>query len=253
MFLKFMGVMPGYIYAQDKTGIYVNLFVGSTARIQLAEQKVVLKQVTDYPWQEDVKFTLQPMKPSRFSLHIRIPGWCQAASSPEDLYRPAKGSEDAAASLAVNGELIRNPEISGGYATLRRRWKSGDVVQVKLPMPVQRVQANARVEADKGRVALMRGPLVYCFEATDNGGAVKNLAISPEAKFTPEHKSDLLGGVTVLTGTATAVFKTPLKSVVAVPLKVTATPYYANANRGTCPMQVWMPEAQDACSPVSQE
>ena len=132
-------------------------------------------------------------------------------------------------------------------------WKSGDVVQLTLDMPAQRVQANPRVEADKNRLVLMRGPLVYCFEGADNGGAVKNLSIPADAKFTPEYRSDLLGGVTVIHATATGVFQTPANAVVSVPFAVMATPYYANANRGTCQMQVWLPEAQDGCSPQRQE
>jgi len=120
-------------------------------------------------------------------------------------------------------------------------------------MPEQRVKANARVEAAKGRVALMRGPIVYCFEGADNGGAVQNLVIPPEAKFTPKSQRNLLGGVTILEATAIGVFKTGANQVVSVPFQVTATPYYANSNRGTCQMQVWMAEQQDGANPKNQE
>jgi DUF1680 family protein len=120
-------------------------------------------------------------------------------------------------------------------------------------MPVCRIKANSHVEADKGRVALMRGPLVYCFEGADNGGAVKNLVIPAGAEFMPEYRSSLLGGVTVLEATATGVFHTPADAIFSVPFKVTAIPYYANANRGTCQMQVWMPEDQNGCRPQRQE
>jgi DUF1680 family protein len=253
MFLKLMGAMPGYIYTQDGAGIYVNLFVGSEAQIERAGQKVVLKQVTDYPWQGDVKMTVEPTKASDFDLHIRIPGWCQGPSSLEDLYQPDNRPLDGAVHLKVNGKVVGKPEIVRGYATLHRRWKSGDVVQLTLDMPVQRVKANAHVEAAKERVSLMRGPIVYCFEGTDNGGAVQNLVIPPGTTFSPKHEPNLLGGVTVLTATATGVFKTSANQVVSVPFQVIATPYYANANRGTCQMQVWMPEHQDGSSPQNQE
>jgi len=122
-----------------------------------------------------------------------------------------------------------------------------------LDMPVQRVKANERVEAAKGRVVLMRGPIVYCLEGTDNGGAVQNLIIPPETEFTPSYESNLLGGVTALSATATALFRSAANQVVSTPFQVTATPYYANANRGTCPMQVWMPESQDGAKPQKQE
>jgi DUF1680 family protein len=120
-------------------------------------------------------------------------------------------------------------------------------------MPVHRIKANSHVEADKGRAALMCGPLVYCFEGADNGGAVKNLVIPAGVEFMPEYQSSLLGGVTVLQATATGVFQTPANAIVSVPFNVTAIPYYANANRGTCQMQVWMPEDQNGCSPQRQE
>jgi DUF1680 family protein len=253
MFLKLMGAMPGYIYAQDKSGIYVNLFVGSRAQIQLAGRKVVLNQTTDYPWQGEVKITVAPVAATEFDLHIRIPGWCQGPTSAEDLYQPDNRPLTGAMRLKVNGKVVENPEVVRGYALLHRRWKSGDVVQLTLDMPVQRVKANARVEAAKGRVALMRGPIVYCFEGTDNGGAAQNLVIPPETKFKPRSQRNLLGGVTLLEATAIGVFKTGANQTVSMPFQVTATPYYANANRGTCQMQVWMAEQQDGSKPQNQE
>jgi uncharacterized protein len=104
------------------------------------------------------------------------------------------------------------------------------------------LKANPSVTADQGRIALMRGPIVYCFEGADNGSDSRNLVIPAQTEFTPVYRSDLLGGVMVLTGDATALYQgeaTPL------PTRVMAIPYYANANRGTCPMQVWMPETQE--------
>ena len=253
MFVKLMGALPGYVYAQDDSGIYVNLFLGSKANIRFAGTKVVLTQTTDYPWKGEVKIKVEPAKTSEFDLHIRIPGWSQGASSPEDLYQAEKRPLEGAARLKVNGKAVEKFESVRGYATLHRRWKSGDVVQLTLEMPVQRVKANARVEAAKGRVALMRGPIVYCFEGTDNGGAVQNLVVPPAVKFTPRYQPNLLGGVTILEATAVGMFKTVAKQLVPMPFQVMATPYYANANRGTCQMQVWMPEHQEGSSPQAQE
>ncbi len=253
MFLKLMGAMPGYVYAQDRGGVYVNLFVGSTARIELAGQTVVVKQTTAYPWQGEVKIAVSPAKAREFDLQIRIPRWCQGPPAPDDLYQPANRPLEGAARLEVNGKVVQKPEIIRGYAKLHRKWKTGDVVQVNFDMPVQRVKANAQVEADKSRIALMRGPVVYCFEGTDNGGAVQNLVIPPGTTFTPEYRSNLLGGVTLLHATATGVFRTPANNVVSAPFEITAAPYYAIANRGTCPMQVWMPENQEGSKPQNQE
>jgi DUF1680 family protein len=253
MFLKMMGAMPGYIYAQDKSGIYVNLFVGSRAQIQVVGQTVKIKQATSYPWQGDVRITVEPARASEFDLHVRIPGWCQGPTSADDLYQAANRPQNGAVHLKVNGKSIETPVIVRGYATIHRRWTSGDVVQLTLDMPVQRIQANSNVAADKGRVAIMRGPIVYCFEGSDNGAAVRNLVIPAGTEFTPEYRDNLLGGVTLLEATATGVFQTPLSAVVSVPFKVTAVPFYANANRGTCQMQVWMPEGQNGASPQKQE
>jgi DUF1680 family protein len=253
MFLKLMGAMPGYIYATDKSGIYINLFVGSKARIQLGGHKVQLTQTTDYPWQGKVEVAVEPDKPSEFGLHVRIPGWCEGTASSENLYQLRGMTATSGFRLTVNGKPVEKIETIRGYATLHRRWKRGDVVELNLDMPVLRVTGNDHVEATKGRVALMRGPIVYCFEGADNGQAVQNLVIPPETEFTSEYRSNRLGGVTVLNATATGVFKTAVDKVVAAPFKVTAIPYYANANRGTCQMQVWMAENQDEAKPQKQE
>jgi DUF1680 family protein len=196
---------------------------------------------------------VEPSKAGEFDLHIRVPGWCQRPGSSDDLYQPDHRPQKGAARLKVNGKMVENLEVIRGYVNVRRRWKSGDILQLALDMPVQRLKANVRLEAAKGRVALMRGPVVYCFEGADNGAAVQNLVISPGTDFTPKYERDLLGGVTVLAATATGVFKTPANQLVSVPFPVMATPYYANANRGTCPMQVWMPEQVESCSPQGQE
>ncbi len=253
MFLKLMGAMPGYIYAQDKSGVYVNLFVGSKAQMQVGGRRVEIRQTTDYPWSGEVKFTLQPAKATEFALHIRIPGWCQGASSSEDLYHAESRPLNGAARLKVNGKSVGQIEINHGYATIGRRWRSGDVVELSMDMPVQRVEANPQVAADQGRVAFMRGPLVYCFEGTDNGTAVRNLFIPAGTELTPVHRTGLLGGVTVLQGTAKGTFESALKEVTAEPMTVTALPYYANANRGTCQMQVWLPESQGGTTPQRRE
>jgi DUF1680 family protein len=253
MFLKLMGAMPGFIYAQDKAGIYVNLFIGSRAQVRIGGKEVILSQTTDYPWYGNVKLTVESAKANEFDLHVRIPDWAVSPSSPNTLYQPARSPLPRPPQLKINGKAIENLRLAGGYATLRRRWKSGDVVQLVLDMPVQVLKADGNVEADRGRVALMRGPLVYCFEGTDNGGAVQNLTIPPETKFTTSYQPNLLGGAMVLEATARGVFKSPASKVAFVPFQIKAIPYYANANRGTCQMQVWMPEGQDGTTPQNQE
>jgi DUF1680 family protein len=254
MFLKIMGAMPGYVYAQDDRGIYVNLFVGSRAEVRLpsgpsAELKISLRQTTRYPWQGDVKFEVDPEKRAEFDLNIRIPGWCQGASSPDDLYqvigRPARG----AARLTVNGQTIKDPELVRGYARLHRRWKPGDVVQLAMDMPVRKIKAHPKVEADVGRVALMRGPLVYCLEGADNARGVRNLVVRPESQFSAEFRADLLGGSTVVTGSATAVYREASGELKEEAAELLAVPYFANCNRQPCEMAVWLAESADHAEP----
>jgi DUF1680 family protein len=249
MFLKIMGAIPGYIYAQDDGGIYVNLFVGSRAEVRLPSGAVVLRQTTRYPWQGDVKIVVDPENPAEFDLNVRIPGWCQGASSPDDLYqiigRPVRG----AARLAVNGQTIEAPEMVRGYARLHRRWKPGDVVQLAMDMPVRRVKAHPKVEADVGRVGLMRGPIVYCLEGVDNAEGVRNLVVPPESQFSAEYRADLLGGITVVRGSALALYRNASGGLEQEAAELLAVPYFANCNRRPCEMAVWLAETVEHAQP----
>ena len=233
MFLKITGAMPGYIYAQDQAGIYVNLFVGSRAEVELHGGKVVLHQMTRYPWDGAIKLRVDPERGMAFALNLRLPSWC------------------AEPTLQVNGQPLTIFEKARGYACLQRHWQGGDVVELLLPMPVQRLKANPKVEADIGRVALQRGPLVYCLEAVDNGGHVRNLVIPPEVQLAAQHRADLLGGVTVLHGPALALYRKAWPEQLYLPsdslpgitnVEFTAIPYFANANRQPGEMIVWAAE-----------
>jgi DUF1680 family protein len=252
MFLKMMGAMPGYIYAQDARGIYVNLFVGSDAGVTLPAGKVKLEQTTSYPWQGKVYITVKPQKPCEFDLNLRIPGWCRAASSADDLYRPVGRPADGAVRLKVNGETVDRPEMVRGYARLHRSWKSGDTVELTLAMPVRRVHAHPRVKADAGRVALMRGPIVYCLEGVDNPGRVASLFVPPQAAFPVQLRRDFPGGMMVVVrGEVRQVIRNPEGGVEQKAAEMMAIPYFANCNRKPCEMRVWLPEMADLARPRS--
>jgi hypothetical protein len=141
----------------------------------------------------------------------------------------------------VNGTRLAELRVEKGYAVLQRQWKSGDEVQLDLPMQVEAVLANQRVADDRGRVAFERGPLVYCFEAIDNAGSVQDLVVSADTAFTPERRDDLLSGITVLTAAAQRASRQPDGSVTLAPAQVTAIPYYAWAHRQMGEMAVWLP------------
>ena len=234
MFLKIMGAMPSYIYARDEEGIYVNLFVGSRASVQLGSTKMVVKQATRYPWEDKVRISVDPDKPATFDVYVRIPGWCRTTT------------------LRLNGNPVANTEMVRGYARFHRAWKRGDTIELEMPMPVERVKAHPRVDADVGRITLMRGPIVYCLESADNGEGVRNLAIPPEAKLSAEYRADFLGGVTVVKGVAMtwetlgwgdSLYLPFSRMPRPKPVEFLAVPYFANTNRGPVDMLVWVREA----------
>ncbi|MEK7677025.1 MAG: beta-L-arabinofuranosidase domain-containing protein [Verrucomicrobiota bacterium] len=237
--VRFLPTVGGYAYAYDNQGIYVNQYLASRGTVALKGQKILLTQETRYPWEGAVKLTLDPAETADFTLHLRIPGWLQGAPSPEDLYVSEGQPESGAMTLKVNGQAVRNIEVEKGYARLNRAWKKGDQVELEMPMSIQRIKANPKVKADIGRVALQRGPVVYCLEGVDNENNVRSLALPPEAKLTAEFRSDLLGGVSVIKGTALACSK---GADAPKPFQFAAVPYYAWDNRQPGEMVVWLPE-----------
>jgi DUF1680 family protein len=183
------------VYAKSSDAIWVNLFVGSTT-IPLKSGKVQLTQQTRYPWEGAVQITVSPERKTRFSLLVRIPGWAQNQPAPGTIYRFADAGPEAP-TLLVNGKPVAAAPRNG-YAVIERAWKKGDVVALSLPMPVRRIAAADSVKADQSRVALQRGPLVYCVEHADNGGKVMNLIVPDGVRFTSAYRADLLSGVVTL-------------------------------------------------------
>jgi len=225
----------GFVYAQGKGRLYVNLYAAGEAGIKLDDGGTVkLAQQTDYPWDGRVRLTVTPEKPAEFALCLRIPGWALGRPVPSDLYRFASPKVPPVA-LKVAGRAASPAPQDDGYVHLKRRWRAGDVVEWDLPMPVRRVRAHEKVEADKGKVVLMRGPIVYCLEAVDHAGAdVLKLALPPQAGLAAEHRSGLLGGVTVLRARG--------RDDRQREVDLTAVPYYAWANRDPGAMTVWIDE-----------
>ena len=217
-----MPSIPGYLYAVRAGEIYVNLFAASQAHVDLDGGRIRLEQRTEYPWMGDIEITVRPERPVPFAILVRIPGWARNQPVPSKLYRYQGEAGEVA--LAVNGSPVAvTPQR--GYVRLERTWSPGDTVRLKLPMDVRRVVAHEAVEADRGRVALERGPIVYCVESVDNGGDIGRIPVPRSARFLVEHRADLLGGVTVISGPG-----------------FTAVPYNVWSNRGPGAMAVWLPE-----------
>lgn len=220
-----------YVYGQSGQDIAVHLYVQGSAKLKMAGQDVILRQKTDYPWDGKVSIGLDIARPAAFGLRLRIPGWCRSWK------------------LKVNGKPIAvKPEL--GYIRIERQWTGGDTVELDLSMPVERVHAHPKVQANVGRVALRRGPIVYCLEGIDNAGIpLDNVVLPKDAELTTAFRKDLLGGVIVVTGSAQyadgsawdgALYRASAPKV--RKCKITAIPYYAWCNRGKGEMAVWIRE-----------
>jgi DUF1680 family protein len=231
---RFIPAIPDYLYAVEKDRLYVNLFVDSQARVTLGDgSEVAIEQKTAYPWDGAIAIRLAPDRPRAFEVRVRIPGWAQNRPVPSALYRYAD-APPSAFTLRVNGQPAP-VTLAKGYAAIARTWSPGDLITLDLPMPVRRVLADERVADDRNKVALERGPLVYCAEGVDNGGRALDLVVPDGARLTVEDRPDLLGGIRVLRGTVAGRDGRPRP--------LTAIPYYAWANRGPAEMTVWFPRS----------
>ncbi len=232
---KLPGFVSGigrWIYARDADGLYVNLYIGSTVNTEFNGKKVTVTQQTGYPWEENTLFTIHPESPQRFTIYLRIPGWARTSGPfPSDLYRFAD-NKHIDWKVSVNDKEITVSDLKDGYFQITRKWKPGDKVELILPMPVRQVLSHPEVEATKGKVALMRGPVLYCLEGMDNNFNVLEAALVPNSKIKHEHKPNLLGGVTVLTGNVLTSKEETVEFM--------AIPYYAWQNRGIDRMTAWL-------------
>ena len=256
---RFVPSVPGYAYARKNSAIYVNLFIGGDATIETADNTVKLTQKTQYPWKGTVEITVEPEKSDSFAVYVRIPGWARNEAVPSDLYRFQNTVRDNV-ELEVNGRAVPL-NLHSGFARIERRWQKGDTINLHLPMPVRRLVAHPQVKADRGRVALQRGPIVFCLEWPDNDGKVLNLVVPDDAALKAEHRPDLLNGVTVIAGRAKVAKRTLDGDIVTRGTRAfTAIPYYAWAHRGRGQMTVWpagepaaaRPEPADTLTYVSK-
>ncbi len=244
---RFLPSLPGYFYAQAGRRVYVNLFASSTAELKLPDgSPLKLTQATGYPWDGAIRITVAPEQQRRFSLAVRIPGWARNEVIPGGLYQFADDLTNEPVTLKVNGRPVAiKPDR--GYALLDRTWRKGDVVALNLPMPVRRVTGDARVTADIGRVALERGPIVFCAEWPDNpGGKVRDLILPEHQPLTATFEPGLLNGVEIIQGRALRVTRGADGSVVKTEQDFKVIPYFAWANRGKGEMTVWFADSADA-------
>ena len=233
--------IPGYMYAQQDNDVYVNLFANSTTTLEINKKSIQVVQQNNYPWDGSLKFVITPKSPVAFNLLIRIPGWADNKAMPSPLYKFDRNSSKRA-EIKLNNKLI-DYKVENGYAVLNKTWRKGDAIEVTLPMEVRRVMASSQVTDDLGKVALQRGPLIYCAEWPDNNGRASNFILPSNIEFSTEFKKELLNGVTVLKADAIAVLVDEGGLKVSTEQQpFTAIPYYAWAHRGKGEMMVWFPQ-----------
>ena len=199
---RFVASVPLYMYATQGEDIYVNLYIQSAAEINTTNGKVAIRQETQYPWDGNIRLVVNPEQEDNFALRLRIPSWAQQKPVASDLYTFTDQKSGKVYSLKVNGRE-ENGVFSDGYATLSREWKAGDVVELSLPMDVRRVKANDKVMDDQGKLAIERGPVMFCLEGKDQpDGTVFNKYMADGTPLVATFEENLLGGVMTLTGKA---------------------------------------------------
>ncbi|HEX4164047.1 MAG TPA: glycoside hydrolase family 127 protein [Bryobacteraceae bacterium] len=248
---RFMPSVPGYVYAEHGDALYVNLFMSNNAEIKLDSGRTVnISQETRYPWDGNIKITLNPEGSGPFTMKVRVPGWARGEAIPGGLYRFENASSDEPPQLRVNGHHAKI-ELEKGYATITRNWRPGDTIELSLPMSVRRVLASQQVAADTGRVALERGPIVYCLEWPDSPDKhVRNILLTDRDNLRADWKPDLLNGVEVVQANVVAYRYGKDKQLEHSQESVAAIPYYAWANRGQGQMEVWIADQQAAVHPT---
>lgn len=248
---RFMASLPGYAYAVRNDEVYVNLFVDSKAEFDVDGKSVKVSQETLYPWQGKIAITFTPQSNAQqFSLNVRIPSWAKDQQTVSKLYTFTEPVE-AKITISVNGKDVP-VNITNGFACINRKWKQGDLVKLNLPMPVRRITCDEQVDANIGRSAIQRGPIVYCVEWPDvENNNPLNLVLPKDATLTAEHKPDLLGGVTVLEGKATEVRRiVDSEDYERKTCDFKAIPYYAWSHRGKGAMTVWLPYTEKMATPL---
>jgi DUF1680 family protein len=226
--VRFLPSLPGYLYAHDGTNVYVNLYIASHATIDLPAGQTTITQSTNYPWDGEIEIRVDPPAWQEFTLYLRIPGWARNQPMPSDLYHYTDES-NASPLLTVNGQPLPI-ELDRGYATIRRTWQRGDTVRLSLPMPVRRVGSHPNVHENAGRVAVERGPVLYCVEEADNGRGLDELSLPDQTVLHPQFQPELLNGCVTLSAELNG------KST-------TFIPYHLWGHRGLGQMAVWLKRA----------
>lgn len=247
---RFVPAIPGYIYAVRDKEVYCNIYISNDAEFNVGGQNVQFSQNANFPWEGKVGITVNPQKDLKFSLMLRIPGWSVNEAIPGSLYR-FSSTNDEKYKIIVNGDQVEStPE--NGYVRITRKWTKGDRVEIEFPMPVRKVIADEMVEEDRGKIALQRGPLIYCAEWPDNNTDILNLLINDNAAFSTEFRPSLLDGTQIVKATGYQSKKMTNGKLEILPAEtITLIPYALWNNRGPGQMRIWLPVAGQGAGPLT--
>lgn len=244
---RFIPSLPQYIYAVKDNSLYINLFNSNTVNVKVGKKNVTLSQQTNYPWDGDVALTINNGA-GNYALNIRIPGWVKNEVVPSNLYTYSD-TKRLGYTVKVNGKPVEG-ELKQGYFVIDRAWKKGDKVDIHFDMEARTVRANGKVAADKGRVSVERGPIVYCAEWPDNKCDVLSVLINQEPKFTLGSEEIMNTKVQTLTTDAQTLNFSKEGKLQTTDEKLVLIPYYAWNHRGAGKMTVWIPQDLNATTPA---
>jgi DUF1680 family protein len=229
---RFIPSVPGYIYAHGEGAVYINLFISSYTDIILKNNKIGITQNSGLPWEGDVEISIDPARTSKFALKIRIPGWVSGKPVPSGLYSVVNDDAEPF-DILLNDEKVEFM-VDDGYAVIEREWNRGDRVFIQFPMGVSKIKAGELVKENHGKVALQRGPLVYCVESLDySGDNFDDIILPPSDSLFVEFYPELLNGFQAIQySLSTQTEEAP---------DFFAIPYYTWAHRGSGEMKVWLP------------
>ena len=233
--------LGNYIYGYSNNSIWINLFVGSNTAVSVNDQAVPVNMKTNYPWDGQVEISVSPQKKTKFGLRIRIPGWAQGDAVPGGLYT---FQDLTKSNITVNlNSKKADYTLDKGYLVIDREWNTNDKVTIDLPMDIKRVNSRMEVKANIERVAIQRGPIIYCVEGMDNAGKTMNIVLPKSSLLSTSKQMILHEPVVSIQTDATVVTVSPNgDDVKAEKRKITAIPYYTWNNRGAGQMLVWLPQ-----------
>ena len=244
---RFIPSLPQYMYAVKDKSLYINLFNGNTMTTKVGGKSVTIEQVTNYPWDGDITINIKKGS-GKYAINIRIPGWVKGEVVPSNLYTFVDGKR-LGYTIKVNGKEVTG-DLKNGYFVINRSWKNGDKISVNFDMEPRIVRANGNVEADKGRISVERGPIVYCAEWPDNTCDVLSVLVNQDPQFVLGNKDIMNTNVLTLTTDAQTLNFDTNGKLQAKDERLVMIPYYAWAHRGNGKMSVWLPIDLNATTPA---